>query len=135
MVYLAELPSHLALGGVPSRVARTGMFTLYKREGDELIFKNRNRNDHNLYRAQVVKNPNTGNEECHIRFGGSSLLLDASNYMHGGRKLTRQKMESYKVEKEWDEEQKSFVETKDSGRTLGDFLSQKAEDIKNEKGE
>lgn len=111
MVYLADLPSHLARRGVPSDVARKGMFTLYKREGNELVFKNRDRNDHNLYHAKVLKSPATGNEVCYIQFRGSRLLLDASDYMHGGRRLTREEMDSLRT---------------DDGRTLRQFLADEA---------
>lgn len=111
IVYLADLPSHLARRGVPSDVARTGMFKLYKRENNELVFKNNKRDDHNLYRARVLKSLTTGNEVCYIQFRGSRILLDASNYMHGGRRVTQERMDSLRT---------------DDGRTLRQFLADEA---------
>jgi hypothetical protein len=111
MVYLADLPSHLAHRGVPSDVARTGMFKLYKRENNELVFKTNKRDDHNLYRARVLKSSTTGNEVCYIQFRGSRILLDASNYMHGGRRVTQEVLDNF------------FT---DDGRTLRQFLADEA---------
>jgi hypothetical protein len=111
IVYLADLPSHLAHRGVPSDVARTGMFKLYKRENNELVFKTNKRDDHNLYRARVLKSSTTGNEVCYIQFRGSRILLDASNYMHGGRRVTQEVLDNF------------FT---DDGRTLRQFLADEA---------
>ena len=111
IVYLADLPSHLAHRGVPSDVARTGMFKLYKRENNELVFNTNKRDDHNLYRARVLKSPTTGNEVCYIQFRGSRILLDASNYKHGGRRVTQEVLDNF------------FT---DDGRTLRQFLADEA---------
>ena len=87
------------------------MFKLYKRENNELVFKNNKRDDHNLYHARVLKSPTTGNEVCYIQFHVSRILLDASNYMHGGRRVTQEVLDNFRT---------------DDGRTLRQFLADEA---------
>ena len=85
--YIAELPHHLAHKGLPSDVARTELFKLDSREGNLLTFKHGVR-----YRTpisgKVLTNLKTGEEICFLDYRGSRIMLEASHYMHGGRKVS-----------------------------------------------
>lgn len=109
-VYIAELPHHLAHKGLPSDVARTALFKLDSREGNLLTFK------HGIgYRTPIsgkmLTNPKTGEEICFLNFRGSRIMLEASHYMHGGRKVSREEMDTLRT---------------DNGRTLRQFLKDEA---------
>ncbi len=86
-IYIAELPHHLAHKGLPSDVARTELFKLDSREGNLLTFKHGVR-----YRTpisgKVLTNLKTGEEICFLDYRGSRIMLEASHYMHGGRKVS-----------------------------------------------
>lgn len=110
-VYIAELPHHLAHKGLPSNVARTALFKLDSREGNLLTFK------HGIgYRTPIsgkmLTNPKTGEEICFLNFRGSRIMLEASHYMHGGRKVSREEMDTLRT---------------DNGRTLRQFFKDEAE--------
>lgn len=110
IVYLADLPSHLARRGVPSDVARTGMFKLIGREGNMLHFKTGTRYATSCS-GKVLTSIQTGNEICFVEYRGARIKLDASNYMYGGRKLTQERLDSLRT---------------DDGRTLRQFLADEA---------
>lgn len=110
MVYLADLPSHLAHRGVPSDVARTGMFELIGREGNMLHFKTGTRYATSCS-GKVLTSLQTGNEICFVEYRGARIKLEASNYMHGGRRVTQEELDSLRT---------------DDGRTLRQFLADEA---------
>ena len=110
IVYLEDLPSHLAHRGVPSDVARTGMFKLIGREGNMLHFKTGTRYATSCS-GKVLTCLQTGNEICFVEYRGARIKLDASYYMTGGRKLTKERLDSLRT---------------DDGRTLRQFLADEA---------
>lgn len=110
IVYLADLPSHLAHRGVPSDVARTGMFKLVGREGNMLHFKTGTRYATSCS-GKVLTSLQTGNEICFVEYRGSRIKLDASNYMYGGRRVTQEVLDNFRT---------------DDGRTLRQFLADEA---------
>ena len=108
--YIAELPHHLAHKGLPGDVARIQLFKLDLREGNLLTFK------HGIgYRTpvlgKVLNNPKTGEEICFLDYRGSRIMLEASHYMHGGRKVSREEMDTLRT---------------DDGRTLRQYLKDEA---------
>lgn len=108
--YIAELPHHLAHKGLPSDVARTELFKLDSRKGNHLTFKHGVR-----YRTpisgKVLTNPKTGEEICFLDYRGSRLMLEASHYMHGGRRFSQERLDTLRT---------------DDGRTLRQFLKYEA---------
>ena len=110
IVYLADLPSHLARRGVPSDVARTGMFKLIGREGNMLHFKTGTRYATSCS-GKVLTSIQTGNEICFVEYRGARIKLDASNYMYGGRRVTQEVLDNFRT---------------DDGRTLRQFLADEA---------
>ena len=108
--YIGELPHHLAHKGVPKDVARTGFFKLVGREGSTLQFKT-GMKYLTPCQGKVLTNPKTGEEICFVEYRGSRIMLEASHYMHGGRRVTREEMDTLRV---------------GDGRTLGQFLADEA---------
>lgn len=108
--YIGELPHHLAHKGVPRNVSRTGFFKLVGREGSTLQFKT-GMKYLTPCQGKVLTNPKTGEEICFVEYRGSRIMLEASHYMHGGRKVTREEMNTLYT---------------DDGRTLGQFLADEA---------
>lgn len=106
LVYIAELPAHLAHSDRPRNVARKELFKLEQRNDNELIFKSGN-GYKTEYRAKVLKSPSSGVEICLVSYRGSRLLLEATRYMHGGRSITKKDMTTLITE---------------DGQTLGEFL-------------
>ena len=108
--YIAELPHHLAHKGLPSDVARTELFKLDSRKGNHLTFKHGVR-----YRTpisgKVLTNPKTGEEIFFLDYRGSRLMLEASHYMHGGRRFSQESLDTLRT---------------DDGRTLRQFLKDEA---------
>lgn len=109
-VYIGELPPHLAHTGVPKDVARSGRFQLISREGNMLHFKTGTRYATSCS-GKVLTSLQTGNEICFVEYRGASIKLDASYYMTGGRKLTKERLDSLRT---------------DDGRTLRQFLADEA---------
>ena len=109
LVYIAELPAHLAHSDRPRNVARKELFKLEQRNDNELIFKSGN-GYKTEYRAKVLKSPSSGVEICLVSYRGSRLLLEATRYMHGGRSITKKDMTTLITE---------------DGQTLGEFLKAK----------
>ena len=108
--YIGELPHHLAHNGVPKDVSRTGFFKLVGREGSTLLFKT-GMKYLTPCQGKVLTNPKTGEEICFVEYRGSRIMLESSHYMHGGRRVTREEMDTLRV---------------DDGRTLGQFLADEA---------
>lgn len=109
-VYIGELPPHLAHTGVPKDVARSGRFQLISREGNMLHFKTGTRYATSCS-GKVLTSLQTGNEICFVEYRGARIKLDASYYMTGGRKLTKERLDSLRT---------------DDGRTLRQFLADEA---------
>ena len=109
-VYIGELPPHLAHTGVPKDVARSGRFQLISREGNVLHFKTGTRYATSCS-GKVLTSLQTGNEICFVEYKGARIKLDASYYMTGGRKLTKEDLDSLRT---------------DDGRTLRQFLADEA---------
>ena len=61
--------------------------------------------------GKVLTNPKTGEEICFVEYRGSRIMLEASHYMGGGRRVTRGEMDTLRT---------------DDGRTLGQFLADEA---------
>ena len=108
--YMAKLPHHLAHNGLPSDVARTAFFKLDSREGNLLTFKHGVR-----YRTpisgKVLTNLKTGEEICFLDYRGSRIRLEASHYMHGGRRVSQERLDTLRT---------------DDGRTLRQYLKDEA---------
>ena len=109
-VYIGELPPHLAHTGVPKDVARSGRFQLIGREGNMLHFKTGMRYATSCS-GKVLTSLQTGNEICFVEYKGARIKLDSSYYMTGGRKLTKEDLDSLRT---------------DDGRTLRQFLEDEA---------
>jgi hypothetical protein len=109
-VYIGELPPHLAHTGVPRDVARNELFKLIGREGNMLHFKTGTRYATSCS-GKVLTSLQTGNEICFVEYRGARIKLDASYYMTGGRKLTKEDLDSLRT---------------DDGRTLRQFLADEA---------
>jgi hypothetical protein len=109
-IYIGELPPHLAHTGVPKDVARSGRFQLIGREGNMLHFKTGMRYATSCS-GKVLTSLQTGNEICFVEYRGARIKLDASYYMTGGRKLTKEDLDSLRT---------------DDGRTLRQFLEDEA---------
>ena len=108
--YIGELPHHLAHKGVPKDVSRTGFFKLVGREGSTLQFKT-GMKYLTPCQGKVLTNPKTGEEICFVEYRGSRIMLEASHYMHGGRRVTREEMDTLRT---------------NDGRTLGQYLADEA---------
>ena len=109
-IYIGELPLHLAHIGVPRDVARNELFKLIGRDGDMLHFKTGTRYATSCS-GKVLTSLQTGNEICFVEYRGARIKLDASNYMHGGRRVTQEVLDNF------------FT---DDGRTLRQFLADEA---------
>jgi hypothetical protein len=91
-------------------VARTGFFRLVDRQGNTLHFKTGMRYATSCS-GKVLTNPKTGEEICFVEYRGSRIMLEASRYMDGGRRVTREELDTLRT---------------DDGRTLGQFLADEA---------
>ena len=105
--YIGKLPHYLAHKGVSRDVARTGFFKLVGREGSTLQFKT-GMKYLTPCQGKVLANPKTGEEICFVEYRGSRIMLEASHYMHGGRRVTREEMDTLRT---------------NDGRTLGQYLT------------
>ena len=131
LIYHCELPSHLAKTGLPKNVARTELFRLDERNGNTLTFKS-GIGYRSTYTAKALQNPKTGAEICFVEYKGTRVMLDASQYFKGGRRISRESLNST-VDAEWDEQKGDFVKTNDCGTTIKEFLEKKAEEVKAKK--
>ena len=128
LIYHCELPSHLAKTGLPKDVARTELFRLDERNGNTLIFKS-GKLYASTYIAKALQNPKTGAEICFVEYKGTRVMLNASQYFKGGRRISQESLNS-NVEAEWDEQNGDFVKTDGCGTTVNEFLDKKAEVLK-----
>lgn len=87
LVYIAELPAHLAHCDRPRNVACKELFKLVQRNGNELVFKSGDRYA-TEYRSKALKSPSSGTEICLVTYRGTRLILEATRYMHGGLNQT-----------------------------------------------
>ena len=85
--YIGHLPAHLAQAGLPKSVARIVMFQLKERDGGVLHFQGGDRYA-TPYTGKALKNPNTGAEICFVVFEGARIMLEATNYIIGGKSVT-----------------------------------------------
>jgi hypothetical protein len=110
LIYHCELPSHLAKTGLPKDVARTELFRLYERNGNILTFKSGKRYA-STYIAKALQNTRTGGEICFVEYNGTRIMLDAAQYFKGGRKVSKETLDS------------AFTA---DGRTLRQYLADEA---------
>ena len=85
--YIGHLPAHLAQTGLPKSVARVVMFQLKEREGSALHFQGGDRYA-TPYLGKALKNPNTGAEISFVVYEGARIMLEATNYIIGGKSVT-----------------------------------------------
>ena len=109
LVYIADLPAHLAHTDVPKNVARHEHFKLVQRSGNELIFKS-GTGYATEYRAKALKSPSTGLEICFVNYRGARLLLESTRYMQGGSSITQEDLDTLIVY---------------NGQTLREFLKER----------
>ena len=107
------------------KIARTELFRLDERNGNTLTFKSGKRYA-STYTAKALQNTKTGGEICFVEYNGTRVMLDASQYFKGGRRISRESLNST-VEAEWNEEKQDFVKTKDCGNTFAEFINKKTE--------
>ena len=96
LVYITDLPAHLAHTDVPKSVAYNGLFKLVQRNGNELIFKSGARYA-TEYRAKALKSTSTGREICFVNYRGARLLLESTRYLHGCRSITQEDLDRWIV--------------------------------------
>lgn len=101
------------------------MFSIKERNGNNIIFSNRDRNDHKDYQGKVLSSSSTSNEVCFITIEGERYLLEAKNSFSKGQQLNKENLKRIVVA-EFDSKKQDFVKTKDCGQSLGEFLSKKA---------
>ena len=109
LVYIADLPAHLAHTDVPKSVAYDQLFKLVQRNGNELIFKSGARYA-TEYRAKALKSTSTGREICFVNYRGARLLLESTRYMQGGSSITQEDLDTLIVY---------------NGQTLREFLKER----------
>ena len=124
LIYHCELPLHLAKKGLQKNVARTELFRLDERSGNTLTFKS-GIGYLTSYTAKALQSPKTGDEICFVEYKGTRVMLDASQYFKGGRRISGGSLKSI-VESEWDNLKGDFVKTDDCGTTIKEFLEKKA---------
>ena len=121
-------PNHFYGIRVPGkgRFARSGRSLLLYfslRDGNEITFKTR---DGHRFKGKVLTNAQ-GEEACFIFVDGIKYLVEAAKGYERGRRITQETLDNYTVDKEWDEENQRFIDTKDCGMVLRNFLTKKAE--------
>ena len=109
LVYIADLPAHLAHTDVPKNVARYEHFKLMQRSGNELVFKS-GTGYATEYRAKALKSPSTSLEICFVNYRGARLLLESTRYMQGGSSITQDDLDTLIVY---------------NGQTLREFLKER----------
>ena len=109
LVYIADLPAHLAHTDVPKNVALYQHFKLVQRTGNELVFKS-GAGYATEYRTKALKSPATGREICFVNYRGERLLLESTRYMQGGSSITQEDLDTLIVY---------------NGQTLREFLKER----------
>lgn len=103
------------------------MFEVVERNGNDIVFGLRGiKGICNTYPGRVLVSPNTGDEICFITMEGMQVKLDARDCFGKGRRLSQETLNA-PVAAEWDEAKGGFVETKDCGTTVEDFLKKKSD--------
>jgi hypothetical protein len=110
LVYIADLPAHLAHADVPKNVASKELFKLVQRTGNELVFKS-GTGYATEHRAKALKSPSTGLEICFVNYRGARLLLESTRYMQSGSSITQEDLDTLIVY---------------NGQTLREFLKERA---------
>lgn len=79
--------------GLPKDVANVVLFQLKEREDGVLKFQG---GDHyaKCYMSKVLKNPNSGTEICFVIYDGVRIMLEATEYIVGGKCITDRKWNS-----------------------------------------
>ena len=109
-IYYGELPPGMARKGLPRDVARTKLFRLAERGGNTLTFKS-GKLYATTYTTKALQNLNSGVEICFVEYNGTRIMLEATKYMHGGCKVTKETLDS------------AFTA---DGRTLRQYLADEA---------
>ena len=109
------------------RSGKTILLYFVLRDGNEITFKT---NDGRFFKGKVLTNATTGDEVCFLFVDGIKCMVEAAKGHERGRRITQETPDNCTVDKEWDEERQRFVDTKDCGMTLRDFLAKKAEQVK-----
>ena len=100
--YYGELPPHMAKKGLPKDVARIILFHMVERNGNTLTFKC-GYHSSITYTAKALQNLKTGTEISYVTYKGARVMLEAPNYMHAGRRISQESLNSTVVA-EWDEQ-------------------------------
>lgn len=116
-VYIGEFPPHMAQAGIPKDVACKGMFKLIGKDDNMLHFKT-GVGYATSCSGKVVTSLQVGQEICFVEYKGARIKLEASYYMTGGRRMTKERMDSLHT---------------DDGRTLRQFLADEAAKLLEEK--
>jgi hypothetical protein len=82
---------------LPSNVARTGFFRLVDRKDNTLHFKTGIRYASSCS-GKVLTNQKTCEEICFVDYRGSRIMLEASRYMSGGSRVTREEMDTLRTD-------------------------------------
>ena len=105
------------------RSGKTMLLYFALRNGNEITFKT---HDGRLFKGKVLTNGTTGDEICFLFVDDIKYMVEAAKGCSRGRRITQEDLDNCIVDKEWDEEHQCFVDTKDCGMTLRDFLDKKA---------
>ena len=84
--YIGQLPEYMADNSLPHDVARVVLFQLAERNGTTLRFMS-GAGYATPYTGKLFKNPVTGVEVCVVKYESTQIILEATNYMIGGRRL------------------------------------------------
>lgn len=105
---------------------RTMLLYFSLRDGNEITFRTR---DGRRFKGKVLLNAQ-GDEVCFIFVDGIKFMIEAAEGCERGRRVSQETLDNGIVDKEWDEKNQCFVDTEDCGMTLREFLSKKAEQVK-----
>ena len=105
-----------------ARSGKTMLLYFSLRDGNEITFKT---HDGRRFKGKVLTNAQ-GDEICFLFVDGIKYMIEAAKGLECGRRITQETLDNCIVDKEWDEEHQCFVDTKDCGMTLRDFLDKKA---------
>lgn len=89
--YIGQLPECMADNNLPDDVARVALFQLAERNGTTLRFMS-GAGYATPYIGKPLKNSVTGVEVCVVKHEGAQIMLEATNYMIGGRRFVRREL-------------------------------------------
>ena len=107
------------------------LFEVKERNGNEIVFNSREKNDRNDYKGKILICPKSGDEVSCIAIDGTPYLIEAKNCYSKGRRLNELGKEEKEtllrtpVEAEWSENKGDFVKTSECGITLKEFCKKK----------